>query len=43
LHDRGSLQPGLRADLIQVRVVVLPDGGRHGVVRGVWREGVRVM
>lgn len=43
LHDRGSLEPGLRADLIQVRVVELPDGGRHGVVRGVWREGLKVM
>ena len=43
LHDRGSLVPGLRADLIQVRLVDLPDGSRHGVVRGVWREGVRVM
>ena len=43
LHDRGSLEPGLRADLIQVRVVDLPDGSRHGVVRGVWREGVRVI
>jgi alpha-D-ribose 1-methylphosphonate 5-triphosphate diphosphatase len=43
LHDRGSLEPGLRADLIQVRLVDLPDGSRHGVVRGVWREGVRVM
>lgn len=43
LHDRGSLEPGLRADLIQVRLMDLPDGSRHGVVRGVWREGVRVM
>ncbi|MDR7151603.1 alpha-D-ribose 1-methylphosphonate 5-triphosphate diphosphatase [Hydrogenophaga palleronii] len=43
LHDRGSLAPGLRADLIQVRVVEMPDGGRHGVVRGVWREGLKVM
>ncbi|MBA4263631.1 MAG: phosphonate metabolism protein PhnM [Comamonadaceae bacterium] len=43
LHDRGSLEPGLRADLIQVRLVDLPDGSRYGVVRGGWREGNRVM
>ena len=43
LHDRGALAPGLRADLIQVRVLDLPDGSQQGVVRGVWREGRRVM
>ncbi|MDM7942210.1 MAG: alpha-D-ribose 1-methylphosphonate 5-triphosphate diphosphatase [Hydrogenophaga sp.] len=43
LHDRGALQPGLRADLIQVRLVDLPDGSQHGVVRAVWREGRRVL
>jgi alpha-D-ribose 1-methylphosphonate 5-triphosphate diphosphatase len=43
LEDRGALEPGLRADLIQVRLVELPDGSRNGVVRGVWREGVRVL
>ncbi|MEO0384905.1 MAG: alpha-D-ribose 1-methylphosphonate 5-triphosphate diphosphatase [Pseudomonadota bacterium] len=37
LTDRGSLEIGLRADLVQVRVM---DG--QPVVRGVWREGVRV-
>ncbi len=35
--DRGVLEPGLRADLIQVRLV-----GNIPVVRGVWREGRRV-
>ncbi|WP_428648016.1 alpha-D-ribose 1-methylphosphonate 5-triphosphate diphosphatase [Roseibium sp.] len=37
LDDRGELAPGLRADLIQVRLV-----GNIPVVRGVWREGRRV-
>ncbi|MDZ4292678.1 MAG: alpha-D-ribose 1-methylphosphonate 5-triphosphate diphosphatase [Hydrogenophaga sp.] len=39
LHDRGAIEPGLRADLVQVRVVNMPNGLRHGVVRAVWREG----
>ena len=37
LDDRGRLAPGLRADLVRVRV---HDG--QPVVRQVWREGVRV-
>jgi alpha-D-ribose 1-methylphosphonate 5-triphosphate diphosphatase len=37
LSDRGSLEPGLRADLVQVRMV-----GSIPIVRGVWREGRRV-
>jgi alpha-D-ribose 1-methylphosphonate 5-triphosphate diphosphatase len=37
LDDRGRLEPGLRADLVQVR---LCDG--VPVVRAVWREGCRV-
>lgn len=37
LDDRGVLEPGLRADLIQVKMV-----GDIPVVRGVWREGRRV-
>ncbi|MEM8703989.1 MAG: amidohydrolase family protein, partial [Pseudomonadota bacterium] len=37
LTDRGSLAPGLRADMIQVRLV-----GNVPIVRGVWREGRRV-
>jgi hypothetical protein len=32
----------LRADLIQVRVVTLTDGRQQGLVRAVWRGGVRV-
>lgn len=37
LSDRGAVEPGLRADLVRVRVVDdLP------VVRAVWRGGVRV-
>jgi alpha-D-ribose 1-methylphosphonate 5-triphosphate diphosphatase len=37
LHDRGSIKPGLRADLVQVK-------RDHGVpvVRSVWRTGSRV-
>jgi alpha-D-ribose 1-methylphosphonate 5-triphosphate diphosphatase len=37
LADRGRLEAGLRADLVQVRPV-----GTHPVVRRVWREGSRV-
>ncbi|PVB61170.1 alpha-D-ribose 1-methylphosphonate 5-triphosphate diphosphatase [Labrenzia sp. 011] len=37
LNDRGVLQPGLRADFIQVKLV-----GDVPIVRGVWREGRRV-
>ncbi len=43
LKDRGQIAVGLRADLIQVRVVNLPQGKRHAVVRAVWREGQRVL
>ena len=43
LNDRGELAPGLRADLVQVRQVTLPDGSLHAVVRAVWREGRRVL
>ncbi len=43
LADRGTLAPGLRADLIQVRVVDLPQGRRQAVVRAAWREGRRVL
>lgn len=43
LKDRGQIAVGLRADLIQVRFVTLPQGGRHAVVRAVWKEGQRVL
>jgi alpha-D-ribose 1-methylphosphonate 5-triphosphate diphosphatase len=43
LKDRGQIALGLRADLIQVRFVALPQGGRHAVVRAVWRAGLRVL
>ena len=42
LDDRGEIAPGLRADLVQVRLV----GNRSSfqpVVRAVWREGKRVV
>lgn len=38
LEDRGAVTPGLRADLVRVRVV---DG--WPVARAVWREGERVL
>jgi alpha-D-ribose 1-methylphosphonate 5-triphosphate diphosphatase len=37
LADRGRIEPGLRADLVQIR----PLQG-HPVVRRVWREGARI-
>lgn len=37
LADRGEIAPGLRADLVQVRLV-----GEQPLVRAVWREGRRV-
>ncbi|MCW8198259.1 alpha-D-ribose 1-methylphosphonate 5-triphosphate diphosphatase [Verminephrobacter aporrectodeae subsp. tuberculatae] len=43
MPDRGELAPGLRADLVQVHMAELPDGNRQAVVRGVWREGRRVL
>ncbi|MDP2769724.1 MAG: amidohydrolase family protein, partial [Giesbergeria sp.] len=43
MADRGALAPGLRADLVQVHMADLPDGTRQAVVRGVWREGQRVL
>jgi len=38
LNDRGSIEPGRRADLVRVRHAP----GTVPVVRAVWREGVRV-
>jgi alpha-D-ribose 1-methylphosphonate 5-triphosphate diphosphatase len=43
LKDRGQIAVGQRADLIQVQLVDLPQGGRQGVVRAVWRGGERVI
>lgn len=43
MHDRGEIRQGLRADLIQVRLVDLPKGGQQAVVRAAWREGRRVI
>ena len=36
LHDRGELAPGLRADLIRVRL-----SGDMPIVRGAWYQGER--
>ncbi len=38
LPDRGRLQPGLRADLVRVRLL-----GALPIVRQVWRAGERVI
>jgi alpha-D-ribose 1-methylphosphonate 5-triphosphate diphosphatase len=38
LEDRGAIAPGLRADLVQVRMV-----GDQPLVRAVWRQGLRVV
>jgi alpha-D-ribose 1-methylphosphonate 5-triphosphate diphosphatase len=38
LDDRGAIAPGLRADLVQVRIV-----GEQPLVRAVWRQGLRVV
>ena len=43
LKDRGRIAPDLRADLVHVRMVDLPQGRHHAVVRAVWREGERVI
>jgi alpha-D-ribose 1-methylphosphonate 5-triphosphate diphosphatase len=43
LKDRGRITHGLRADLVQIRFISMPEGKRHAVVRAVWREGVRVL
>jgi alpha-D-ribose 1-methylphosphonate 5-triphosphate diphosphatase len=43
LHDRGELAVGLRADMVQVRIVEVANGHHHAVVRAVWREGRRVI
>lgn len=48
LDDRGVIEKGLRADLVRVRAHQVdaaahhPSGAPVPVVRGVWREGVRV-
>ena len=43
LLDRGALEPGLRADLIQVHIAKMPNGIHQPIVRAVWREGCRVL
>ncbi len=43
LGDRGVLAPGMRADLVQMRLVEGLDGSRQPVVRAVWRQGVRIV
>jgi len=43
LHDRGAIEAGLRADLVQVRFAHLPDAPPQAMVRTVWRGGRRVL
>jgi alpha-D-ribose 1-methylphosphonate 5-triphosphate diphosphatase len=43
LHDRGSLEVGLRSDFVQVRMINLPGGRHQPIIRAVWRGGVRVV
>ena len=43
LNDRGALEAGLRADLIQVHIAKMPNGIHQPIVRAVWREGCRVL
>lgn len=43
LLDRGAIEVGLRADLIQVHIAKMPNGIHHAIVRAVWREGCRVL
>ena len=43
MNDRGCIAQGLRADLVQVRLVDFADGHQHAVVRAVWREGKRAL
>lgn len=46
LFDRGAIEPGLRADLVQVSLVDpadRKDALPQAVVRAVWREGRRVL
>ena len=43
LLDRGSLETALRSDLVQVRMINLPNGRHQPIVRAVWRGGVRVV
>ena len=42
LQDRGEIAPGLRADLVQVRLAGQPPAVQP-VVRAVWREGKRIV
>ena len=43
LHDRGSIGPEMRADLVQMRITTLADGRQQPIVRAVWSGGVRVV
>ncbi len=43
LADRGEIAIGLRADLVQVRLIRTADGRNHPVVKAVWRQGQRVV
>lgn len=42
LTDRGRIAAGMKADLLQVRLVTIPGGKRQPRVVGVWRDGIKV-
>ncbi|MDF1484627.1 alpha-D-ribose 1-methylphosphonate 5-triphosphate diphosphatase [Ramlibacter sp. H39-3-26] len=43
LADRGAIEAGRQADLVHVRFLEIPGQRRHPVVRGVWRQGLRII
>lgn len=43
LADRGAIAPGLRADLVRVRLMEQPGMAPYPAVRAVWRQGQRVL
>lgn len=43
LRDRGALEQGLRADLVQVHIAEMAGNVRQALVRGVWRAGRRML
>ena len=42
-EDRGSIEVGLKADIIQVQPIALENGTIHPLVRSVWRSGQKVL
>jgi alpha-D-ribose 1-methylphosphonate 5-triphosphate diphosphatase len=42
-EDRGSIEVGLKADIIQVQPIALENGTIHPLIRSVWRSGQKVL